>query len=308
MADWANELVVQFSLHSVIAVVGADKVRKWAMQSSSAASESAPLASVLATFDDGVCFRGSFSGTFSSVGSAGLHRLPAETDTKRALHLLTQLCLVDNHMIGALVDLFCASAGEDSPNAEDGESRSDGSIMRSSIAAALHNIIPSLLVTCTPDLIFTSVSQAALRDGHVSVRPLVQEVLGLLLHDLSAPPSPALLDAVLTHLAAATGLVKPVLVLVEESESVNKTVQQPLFGFWNSLSDDEDFRLVAYLVGGLNEQNIVAVLPRVVRHLAADTDALKAVVVRITKSRPPAMSKTSLLVALHRLNICQLCC
>mmetsp|Transcript_685 Transcript_685/g.970 ORF Transcript_685/g.970 Transcript_685/m.970 type:complete len:745 (+) Transcript_685:1111-3345(+) len=107
---------------------------------------------------------------------------------------------------------------------------------------------------------------------------------------------------------------------VEEQHDTNATVADPLDG----IVDPVDFRLMLPLVGGFSANTIVAHLPRMIKVLgkmtttatggaavastasaADETDGvggLRSVFNRICKVRPPPLSKSALLVALHRID------
>jgi hypothetical protein len=67
--------------------------------------------------------------------------------------------------------------------------------------------------------------------------------------------------------------------------------------------DPEHLRLLLPLVGGLSAAEMQDSLPRVISLCSDDSEELKGVLIRITKARPPVMTKASLLVCLHRYRI-----
>jgi hypothetical protein len=68
------------------------------------------------------------------------------------------------------------------------------------------------------------------------------------------------------------------------------------------ITDPADFRLLLPLISGLPAAEVEASLPSIIKHLSEEPEALKMVFSRITKARPPPLTKAALLCALHRID------
>jgi hypothetical protein len=83
-----------------------------------------------------------------------------------------------------------------------------------------------------------------------------------------------------------------------DTDSATKTASPPLT--LSEIADPQDFKLMLHLVSGMQGADIDRSLPRMISCYAEDAEGLKTVFSRITKARPPPMTKADLLSALHR--------
>ncbi len=168
----------------------------------------------------------------------------------------------------------------------------------------LQNIIPSLLQAHSPESIFKVVAGGALCGRQfATARPLLLAVLRLLYADVAAaPPSSTMLQQVARaiELANSKDLTDDCLLpLIEQDGREGDAVPVDVATVSSGL-DDEDFRLLLPLVGGMSGSEVERCLPRIVAVLSAEMESLRSVLNTVVKSRPPPLAKTALLVALHR--------
>jgi hypothetical protein len=83
-----------------------------------------------------------------------------------------------------------------------------------------------------------------------------------------------------------------------DTDSATKAASSPLT--LSEIADPQDFKLMLHLVSGMQGADIDRNLPRMISCYAEDAEGLKTVFSRITKARPPPMTKADLLSALHR--------
>ncbi len=68
----------------------------------------------------------------------------------------------------------------------------------------------------------------------------------------------------------------------------------------SNVTEIDAFKLMLPLIGGISTSEVEAVLPRIVGLFEEDLESLNKIFARITKARPPPLTKAVLLVALHR--------
>eukprot|EP01036_Dinobryon_divergens_P036152 gene36152-47001_t len=130
-------------------------------------------------------------------------------------------------------------------------------------------------------------------------------VLSSILQDYSSPPNSHLIQAVVSILD------------LPGYENTSYLVD------WDAVSDDVDFKLLMPLIGGCSTADVEVCLPRIIRayigvgagtETAAEahgdstgklfvSETLKSIFARIYKVRPLPMTKTALLVFLHRISL-----
>jgi hypothetical protein len=113
-------------------------------------------------------------------------------------------------------------------------------------------------------------------------RPLMAYILHLLHTDVSQPAKAHLIESVYNYVSGA-----------------ELSIQQGFLPI-DSIQKDDDFKLFLPLISGLSADLIEKCLPRIIRIHGEDIEGLESVFNRIIKARPPPMTKSNLLVALHR--------
>jgi hypothetical protein len=174
------------------------------------------------------------------------------------------------------------------------------------LKAELRNILPAIVQSKSADSVFDALSA----NQNASVRPLLEVALHALLADFTVPPAPALIQKVRAFAVRVQS--KPVDAAAEDqletsgaeeqkdTESMDVVASESTAPVMQDLVDEESFRLMLPLVGGMSGSEFEACLPRIIALHAEDAEALKNVFGRVTKARPPPMTKSALLVALHR--------
>ena len=173
------------------------------------------------------------------------------------------------------------------------------------LRAELRNILPAISQSNTYESIFDTLAQRCDR----LTWPLLEYSLNLLLSDLTVPASLTLIQRVRafvlpTHTAAEISqndeegqsggaMEEKESMLVEElTSSTDVTI--------SDVTEIDAFKLMLPLIGGISTSEVEAVLPRVVGLFEEDLEGLNKIFARITKARPPPLTKAALLVALHR--------
>lgn len=175
------------------------------------------------------------------------------------------------------------------------------------LKAELRNILPAIVQGKSADSVFDALTV----NQNASVRPLLEVALHALLADFTVPPAPALIQKVRAF--AVRVEVKPADAAEadevetsgaeeqkKDTENMDVVASESTAPVMQDLVDEESFRLMLPLVGGISGSEFEACLPRIIALHAEDAEALKNVFGRVTKARPPPMTKSALLVALHR--------
>lgn len=171
--------------------------------------------------------------------------------------------------------------------------------MSVTLRSELRNILPAISQGHPLESIFDTL---ALRCDR-ACWPLVEYALTVLLADLAVPASLALIQKV-RRFALSEGASE-----IEQGEdggAAQETKEMQVDDAAGSATgirdivDTDAFRLTLPLIGGVATAEVEAVLPRIVGLYEEDTEGLKKIFARITKARPPPLTKSALLVALHR--------
>lgn len=294
-------------------VIAADEAAAVAAENDKEEEEdknSLTLSRVMAAYDHGA----EFGGIFPQIPTATKEMYAASV--KRSVQLLMQLCTSNASLLSVVMDLAGAAArhlcpGKDldelSENAPDvqhqkqqdavdvaavssNESKHDGeapavestasandiaifgpkqqyNVLLDVLKGELTNIIPAILQFHPTDVVF----------GHLArcdpmARPLLEHALGVLHCDMHMPPTPRLMETVHTFM------------------QLNGIIEEPA----------RALRFTVSLLGGMAAGEVKDLLPRIISSFITDSEALTTAFSRIVLSRPPALTKASLLVALHR--------
>jgi hypothetical protein len=182
----------------------------------------------------------------------------------------------------------------------------DAWTLAETLKAELRNILPAIAQGRTAEGIFDILSAAA----DSSTRPLLAYALSVLLYDVTSPPTQGLMDKVKAFAQRQQRLREgrdgvPDTLNAAGAEETKETamdveVSAGESGSLLDAADVEDFKLVLPLLGGVAGSDVERCLPRIVGLFAEQPDALKVIFDRITKARPPPLTKAALLVTLHR--------
>ena len=334
-----DELVIKFGLHAMVAVIGAEGMAAWFEhqktrpvavdrvgvseggiddeEEEEEAFRCPTLLEAHETFDGGLSFRGEFF----PIDTLPLSLSDRESYAKRALQLLSQICMSNIQLLACFVDIFIAAqcsdsittaavdaatvtaAGPSEPIMEvDGaaETKDDASVsttrwsLRDAIKSELSNIVPAMCHHSSVE----SILSVMMTNIDPACKPLLCHVLRVLYSDYSTPVPANVINKVKDYIRRCE----------EESLHANSgptdlldavgstSLALPAMG----MRDPEHLRLLLPLVGGFSAAEMQDSLPRVISLCSDDSDELKGVLIRITKARPPVMTKASLLVCLHR--------
>lgn len=160
--------------------------------------------------------------------------------------------------------------------------------MAEAIKSELRNVLPAIGQSSSAEQVFSALAHRP----DPAIIPLLSFALNLLLADHTAPPTAGLISAVRGYVARVCGTIEPA-----GQESVVEGIDERVL---SGVADTAGFKLLLQLVGGLSTQDIENSLPRIVDVLADDADALRAAFSRMTKARPAPLTKSALVVALHR--------
>lgn len=172
------------------------------------------------------------------------------------------------------------------------------------LRAELRNILPAISQSSTYESVFDTLSSRCDRPTW----PFLEYALNLLLADLTVPASLTLIQRVRAFVLH-TESVAQIAFDGEEGhsgaseEKQSMQVEELTSSTGVTISDVTDidaFKLMLPLIGGISTAEVEAVLPRIVGLHEEDLEGLGKIFARITKARPPPLTKAALLVALHR--------
>lgn len=285
------------------------------------------IQSALAEYDDGETYGVSFSGLLGAIGhqdaviSAGSSLL--EGQVRRQLQLLLQLGLRQPVVLADLLTTYVVAskcmdvsapsgvgelftvAGESTAVTVEG---AGGSTTVTSENVTMYPFAPVVVKLLRTEILtllsaMTRHSPAKILASMFAVpnavkeqreaRGILADAIDTLLIDPSHPPSVEVVQFVKSFVRSPTLLLEPL--------SVGPDVPAPAF-------DNSDIRLCSCIAGGLESEEVMALLPKLIADSSqdsssiSDTDRLRKTFNRIVQARPPPLSASELLVALHRLD------
>lgn len=232
-----------------------------------------------------------------------------ESYAKRYLHLLVQLTLTRPHLLISFLDLYATITvvescqmqqqkqieQQDTPLVHQNAFEEQvvllpphsGQCIRRIIRNEVLNIIPAITTSSkATDSVFDTLLQS-----EPLALPLLISVLDIILDDPQIPPSEHMVSMVISY-------------------------------YEKLPSEDQDIRLLIPILGGMTKEKVQEILPILILKLQDDDegengagdqevtkgkakkkyDYLKQCFTRITRARPPPLSRSHLLVLLHRIN------
>jgi len=251
-------------------------------------------------YDGGLSFRGEFL-----VGDMS----DRESYAKRALQLLSQICMSNIQLLASFVDIFIAAqcsdrvaagAAEEPMEVDSAADAKDASnstavrwSLREAIKSELSNIVPAMCQHSSVD----SILSVMMTNTDTACKPLLCHVLRVVYSDFTAPIPPNVINKVKDYIKKCEEASSIVCPSSEPNDLTSNPVQSPP---GHGIRDLEHLRLLLPLVGGFSATEMQDSLPRLLSLCSDDAEELKGVFIRITKARPPVMTKASLLVCLHR--------
>ena len=334
--------VAVFAVHALVQVIDFDSSRLQSQAPAppimEMEDEHAPvplprLKDLLESYDYGELFNGLFASAPDRTDPSVAFSI-VDGFAKRRIHLLSQICLTDVDKLSLFMDIFCsivdASPGQDAakdekvvaaaaaeateeskddakpPAATEGSSRTKKWNAANFLLSEIAYIVPALNQKVAPVAIVSVLGAGLSSHSNVhGAKAFFSFVLSSILQDYSSPPNSQLIQTVVSILN------------LPSHENTSYLVD------WDAVGD-VDFKLLLPLIGGFSTADVEACLPRIIRafvgvNAGAETAAeahgdhqagrvfvsetLKSIFARIYKVRPPPMTKTALLVFLHRISL-----
>ena len=250
-----------------------------------------------------------FGGKFTDI-RAVRNESDVQPYAKRSLHLLLQLSLSRPTLLVPLLDLYGTARGIQLHQNASGDEAASGSL-----SEELKSAVQTLPQGC----------------GEILCQRLQKEVLNI---TPAVTTSSRDTDAVFETLLQADVQALPMLILVLNSVLVDLEIPasdrmvRVVRSLFDSLPEEnKDIRLLIPVLGGMTREDVEALLPRLILELqqhdgdgdassahdssavggaGADgegetaTEYMRKCIARITRARPPPLSRANLLVALHR--------
>lgn len=289
------------------------------------------LAQALEKYDNGESYEGSFPVCPSwNVSTVAVSREKVEAHVRKSVQMLSQVCVAEPSMLAVFFALYGAAAAcaareyealvqAQMKDGANGPSSSANEGATSESKEPPSTVEGSEKTATAPSGDTTQQKQAPPKDETkfgVMCHVLERELDGIIpvaskrvgsLHLLSYlaradmdPLSRRLLERTLElmhadySLPASTQLV----------ERVNKYIADGVVGANEGVSEEEidevTVKLLVPVAGGMSTQDALGLLPKVVRVLDDQSDALMNAFRRMYLARPPPVSKAALFAALHR--------
>ena len=258
------------------------------------------LVEALDSFNNGVSYDGefpSFSHAENSIDSASY-----ESFLSKSFHMVMQLCLSHPSYLLVVLNIYGAVKYADevnSPTTTDAEGNTGASVtnikwqcMHKVLRSELKNVIPLIAKKKSIDEVFNLLAQS-----DPCARLMVEHCLALLHSDIHMPATPKMIMAVKSYISnycntnVDDGGEMKEIILTDTSMS--------------NISIMDNIELILPILGGLLPGDIELILPTVISKLLGETtpnvEGLKNVFSKIIQARPPPLTKSALILLLHRL-------
>jgi len=158
--------------------------------------------------------------------------------------------------------------------------KSKWDVIKSILESSLRDILPALIKRHKMDSNrIENEILSAIMNYDILSRPLLDQVLLVLNRDETLP-------------ASSTMIIKVKEYLLEIVDTSKSDEEKAL----------DDIRTLIPLLGGMQSQEILTLLPTIMKSFVNDLDTLKLAFCRIVQARPPALSRKELLSYLHRMD------
>lgn len=292
-----------------------------------AAAVSNDFRSALTEYDDGATFGVSFMDLVEPLEREGSTGAVQEALVRRHLQLPTQLCLRHPVVLADLLIIHVvASAGSNSSSTAEqpysttdcgsggqeveagatdaaptatvtiSEIPSTNAVVAKLVRTEILNLLPALTRHSFSKILTSMFSVPEAIKQRKEARALLVESLDILMSDPSHPPSVEVIEFVKSFVRS------PELLLEASPSSSDSPAVVPV------VFDTIDIRLCSSIAGGLEPDEVMALLPRLLSDASpdltsiADPDRLRKAFNHVVQARPPPLSASELLVALHRLD------
>lgn len=126
--------------------------------------------------------------------------------------------------------------------------------------------------------------------------PFLCYCVELMTSETSSAPTADLVTAIRDFIDKREGREPIVPDVATDISVAEPVVRQQLSG----ITENDNFMLMVNVIGGISLPELEANLPRIIGLYKSDIESLKSVFRKLTRGRPPPMSKPSLLAYLHR--------
>lgn len=252
------------------------------------------LVEALDTFNSGEAYDGtfpSFAHAENTIDSAAY-----EAFLSKSFHMVMQLCLSHPSYLLVVLNMYGAVKNADETNSQtttDAEGNTVASVtnvkwqcMHKVLKAELKNVIPVIAKKKNVEEVFNLLARS-----DPCARPIVEHCLALLHSDIHMPATPKMIIAVKSYIATYTKDASSEITLTDTSMA--------------NISVASNLELILPILGGLLPADIELILPTVISKLQGETppntDGLKHVFSKIIQARPPPLTKSALILLLHRL-------
>lgn len=243
--------------------------------------------------------RQAFEGPFQLASSTLDNQEPY---IRTCFHFFLQYCVLNPSLLKVMTDIYRIAASKIEINSNTNNEKTDSTAMeisetntaatttttnkskweviKSLLESSLRDILPAVIKrhkmdsqTVEKDVI------SAIMNHDILSRPLLDQALVVLHRDETLPAAPTMIAKVKEYLTEIVDTSKP-----EDMRII------------------DDIRTLIPLLGGMQSQEILNLLPTIMKSFINDLDTLKLAFCRIVQSRPPALSRKELLSYLHRID------
>ena len=219
---------------------------------------------------------------------------------RTCFHFFLQYCILNPSLVKVLTDIYAIAALQKQKEINNTSNNTDNTVMEVSETTATNptpikskwDVIKSILESSLRDIL-----PALIKRHKMDSQRVENEILSAIMNydTLSRP----LLDQVLLVLNRDETLPASSTMIIKVKEYLSEIVD-------TSKSEEEraldDIRTLIPLLGGMQSQEILTLLPTIMKSFVNDLDTLKLAFCRIVQARPPALSRKELLSYLHRMD------
>lgn len=284
-----------FSIHALVSLIGYDEVRKRVVKVIPEATDSMLVDSdkldltlmySLEAYNDGTLFGGQF------VVEKDMSVGKFESKIKIYTHLLSQLCISDPRLLAPYFDLFAAGFA----SFQDAESVSSASAgapqefkstsLTTAVLASIRVIIPAIGSSVAKSDVFNYIKSV-----DALAFPLVVCLLETCQADVHLPASSSMIENVTSFVRSRHDIFTSQ-VSLENDSSVRDGV---------AYADQSVVKFLIPVISGMDTETLSGILPYVLLAYVGNETLLNQIFHRIVQARPPSLTKSGLLVALHRI-------
>lgn len=278
-----------FAIHALIPLIGRDEVAKFVpaqpiVDSMLVDSEKLQLSlrEALELYDEGGLFHGQF--VIEKDMSIGKF----ESKVKIFTHLSSQLCISEPRLLAPYFDLFAAgvaslqAAHPTDSNAQESKLQ----VFRATFLTSIGVIIPAIGSHIQKTEIFNII-----KNVDALAFPLVEYLLEICQADVHLPASSTMIENVKGFIRNRHDVFTAQANLQDHS-SVYDGI---------AYADPSVMKFLMSVISGMDAESLIRVVPFVVHACVGNESLLNQAFFRIVQARPPSLTKSGLLIALHRI-------